>query len=249
MVGPMGRSPGYVCIPMAVTSCTLMLEILRRLYVRGKPWHWQLDPRQLEVLLGPGRKITSAVVADAWRKRELVGVDATSAHWQRLLHPGYKTWVRSKEAHCSRRKKVGRMAREAGAPSVTKISKWTSEESHPHPVGQLLHSSLLGSLVLEPDLDHSHAQPSFFGQLFPYMSRWLRSLGKSCFQHLKLFCLDCSSRAATFSSCSFIGASVLLLPLLSFHNLWHALPILALLYLDLGQQGGAVHVVIRLNLR
>ena len=32
-------------------------------------------------------------------------------------------------------------------------------------------------------------------------------------------------------------------------NLWHALPILALLYLDLGQQGGgAVHVVVWLNL-
>ena len=27
-----------------------------------------------------------------------------------------------------------------------------SEESHSHPVGQLLHSPLLGSLVLEPDL-------------------------------------------------------------------------------------------------
>ena len=27
-----------------------------------------------------------------WRKRELVGVDATSTHRQGLLHPGNKTW-------------------------------------------------------------------------------------------------------------------------------------------------------------
>ena len=34
----------------------------------------------------------------------------------------------------------------------SKESYLASEESHPHPVGQLLHSTLLGSLVLEPDL-------------------------------------------------------------------------------------------------
>ena len=53
----------------------------------------------------------------------------TSRSWGRYIFSKMTTvmptWVRSKEAHCSRRKKVGRMAREAGAPSVTKISKWT----------------------------------------------------------------------------------------------------------------------------
>ena len=55
---------------------------------------------------------------------------------------------------------------------------------------QLVHPLLLAPLVLEPDLDHPHAQPRVLGQLLPHQSRGFGILIKAVLEHLKLLGLD-----------------------------------------------------------
>ena len=101
------------------------------------------------------------------------------------------------EGHC-----IGRRREHAGHGS---------SEPSGHGEPQLVHPLLFTSLVLEPDLDHSHGQPSVFSKLLPHSSGRFGVLIEDVPQHLQLLGLDSSPRASPLPVLTLLLVVLLLL--------------------------------------
>jgi len=93
-----------------------------------------------------------------------------------------------------------------GAEEVSRRSVWVRGERHSHVRGEssgykvhLINSFLFATFVLEPDLNHSHGQPSVLGQLLPHLSCRFGVLFEAGLEHLKLLGLYGGSRTTSFA--------------------------------------------------
>merc|ERR1719481_2552156 len=72
-----------------------------------------------------------------------------------------------------------------------------------HHVLHLVDPLLFATFVLEPDLNHSHGQPSVLGQLLPHQSCRFGVLVEAGLEHLELLSLDGGPRTTSLSILSF----------------------------------------------
>jgi len=131
----------------------------------------------------------SSVMVRRWRRR--VRWHASALKVSRII----ELWDRvGREAES---RVVGHHSRGTrGESPHSRASGVGRQERSPGHEPHLVHSLLLGSLVLEPDLDDSHGESGLLGQLFPHQPGWLGRVGEDVLEDFQLLGLDGRPRSS-----------------------------------------------------